>query len=108
MERVGQHFDELPEVNTTVSDVVENRLTAVSLIFHIANFHFQSEILGNLARAYLGLLFACLGFGVLLHINIARLAVDSLNLNIGFQTRLLHLQLNQPACHYYRAYIVAG
>ena len=42
MEGIGKNLDELAEVHTFVSDVIEDSLVAVSLIFYITYFHLQS------------------------------------------------------------------
>ena len=48
MECVGQHLDELTEIDSFLGYVVEDGLVAVALILHIADFHVQSQSLGYL------------------------------------------------------------
>ncbi len=48
MEGIGKHLDELAEIDTLVSDIVEDGLVAVALIFHVADLHLQSQVLGYL------------------------------------------------------------
>ena len=49
MERFGQNFDELAEVHTLISNIVEDGFVTITLIFHVANLHLEIQILGNLA-----------------------------------------------------------
>ena len=49
-----------------------------------------------------------LGLGILLHVNLTRLTVDALDLNVGAQVGLLHLELYQTTGHGDRTYIMSG
>ena len=108
MESIGQHLDELAEIHTAIGNVVEDSLQAVTLIFHIANLHLQTQILGNLAGADHGIMLAALCLGIFLHIHLARFAIYTFYLNVGAKIGFLHLKLDQTACHSYRAYVMAG
>ena len=51
LESLGQHLDELAEVNAFVGDIVEDGLVAVALIFDVADFHIEVERRGDFAGA---------------------------------------------------------
>ena len=68
-ESFGQYLDELPEVHASVRDIVENGFVPVALVFHIADFHLQSQFLGNLARTYHGVVLTAFGLFVLFHVH---------------------------------------
>ena len=105
---IGQHLDELTEIHAAVGNVVEDCLEAVTLILHVAYLHLQTQVLGNLAGAYHGVMLAGLGLSILLHVNLTSLAVYAFDLDVGAQVGLLHLELNQTAGHGDCAYVVAG
>ena len=102
MEGGGQILDELAEVHTLVGDVVEDGLVAVSLILHVADFHLQSEVLGNLSALYHRAVLAPFGLLVFLHIRILGDSVDALDVVGTFQVCLFHLQFHQSPseCHH--------
>lgn len=106
-ESLRQHFYQLTEVHASVSYVIENGLSSVTLIFHIANFHLQTQVLRNLAAAYHSAVLARLRLLVLVQINLACLSVDAFYLNIRFQASLLHLQQHQSSRHRDCSYVVS-
>ena len=108
MEGGGKVLDELPEVYTLVSDVVEDGLVAVALILHITNLHLQSEVLGNLATLNHCGVFAALGLLELVHIHGTRDAVDALDVVGTLQVGFLHLQLDQSTSQRHHTDVVAG
>ena len=108
MECIGQYLDELAEVNAAIGNVVEDSLEAVTLILYIANLHLQTQVLGNLAGAYHGVMLACLGLSILLHIHLTCLAIDALYLYVGAQVGLLHLELDQTSGHGNGTYVMTG
>ena len=108
VEGLGQHLDELTEVHTAVGDVVEDGFQPIALIFHVADFHLESQFLGNLSAADHGIVFAGLGFLELLHVHGAGLAVDTLEL-LGILGRCaLHLQQDELAGEGHRSDIMSG
>ena len=97
MESLGQHLDELPEVDTLVGDVVEDGFVAVALILHIAYFHLQSEVFGYLPALYHGVVLATFGLVVFVHVHRFGYAVDTLDVVGRLQVGLLHLQCDESA-----------
>ena len=98
-EALGKHFDQLAEIHAFVGDVVEDGFVAVALIFHIANLHLKSQVLGYLAGFYHGLMLVGFRLTVFVHVHVAGFAVDALELHIGFQIGFFHLEWNQAASH---------
>ena len=43
-------FDKLSEIHASIGNIVEDSFGSVTLIFHVANFHFQAERFGKLTR----------------------------------------------------------
>ena len=108
VEGIGKHLDELAEVHAPVGDVIENRLIAVALILHIADFHFEFQLVGNLAGANHRVVLAGLRFMVFLHIHRPRLAIDTLDFSAGLHVDFLHLQRHELPRERYSADVVAG
>lgn len=108
MECVCQDFYQLSEINATVSYVVEYGLAAVTLIFYIANLHFQSEIFGNLTGPYHSIVFQCFGLIVFFNVNFACLSVYAPDFRIGFKACFLHLEQYQPSGKCHSADVVSG
>ena len=97
-EDLGQHLDELAEVDPFVGDVVEDGLVAIALILDVADFHVEVQVLGNLAGPDHGVVLLGLGLFELLEVVGLGLAVDPLELGIvDLDVVLLHLQQHQPA-----------
>ena len=74
-ELFGENLDELPEVHPSVRDVVEYGLGAVSLEFHVADFHLKPQFCGYLPGAYHSLLLAGYGYLPVLYVEGSGLAV---------------------------------
>ena len=91
VESVGEHLDELSEVDALVCNVVENGFVAVALIFHIADFHLQSQLFGYLSALNHGVMFAAFRLVILLHVYGFGYAVDALYVVGRLQVRLLYL-----------------
>lgn len=68
MKRLGKEADQLAEVYSLVSYIVEDSSIAVSLILHVADFHIESQLSSDLTRTYHRLVLASLGGVVSLHI----------------------------------------
>ena len=102
MESVGKHLDELTEIHTPVGDVIEYRLVAVALVFHIAYFHLQSETLCYLAALDHGIVFAGFRLVVLVHIHCLCDAIDALYLVSRLEVGFLYLQFHESSgeCHH--------
>ena len=96
-ESFGKYLNQLAEVHTLVSNVVENSLVAVALIFHITDFHIQIQVQRNLAGTDHGRMFLCFRFVELLHIHRFRFPVDSLYFRIGLEVGFLHLQRDESS-----------
>ncbi len=107
LECIGQYLDELTEVDSLVGNIIEYRLVAVALILDVADFHVELEALGNLARAYHGVVLAGAGFLILLQVVGTRLAEDAAYLGIGLDVGLAHLQTHECAGERHLAYVVA-
>ena len=97
MKFLGKHFDEFAEVHTGIGNVVEDGFVAIALIFHVANFHIELQVFGNLSGANHRVLLAGLGFLVFLEVNGAGLAIDAPNFGARLEVGLLHLQGHQLA-----------
>ena len=78
------------------------------MILHVADFHLQLQILGNLSRLDHRAVFAGFGLFVLLQVSRSRLAVDTAHLNALLQVGLLHLEQHQAAGQGDHADVVAG
>ena len=83
MEGVGQHLDEFAEVDTCVGDVIEDGLVAISLIFHISDFHVELQFFGNLSRPNHGVFLQGFRLLIFVEVHLSRLAVDALDFRSG-------------------------
>ena len=81
-EFLGEHLDELSEVDTSIRDIIENCLGAVALELHITDFHVKTKFHGNLAGANHRFLLARDGFLPFFNIQRLRLPVDFLEFRI--------------------------
>ena len=106
MEGSCQILDELTEVDTFISDVVENGLVAIALIFHITDLHVESQSLGDDTTLNHGRMLTGLCLTELLHINLAGYAVDTFDVVGRFEVGLLDLELYQTTCQRHHADIV--
>ena len=97
MEGIGKNLDELAEVHTFVSDVIEDSLVAVSLIFYITYFHLQSEIFGNLAALDHGAVFTALSLLAFVKIHLLGDTVDTLDIILRLEVCLLNLEFYQSS-----------
>ena len=96
-ESFGKHFDELAEIHTSISDVIEDGFAAVALIFHVADFHLQAQVFGNLAGTYHSVVFPALGFLVFLDVCGFGLSINPFNFLFRFEVGLFDLQGNKPS-----------
>ena len=62
------------------------------MVFHIADFHLQSQFLGYLARTYHGVVLTAFGLFVLFHVNRFGFAVHPFDFLFRFQVGLLDLK----------------
>ena len=108
VERIGQHLDKLAEIYTSVSDVVEDGLIAVSLILYVSYLHLKPQLLGYLSAAYHRAVLQRLRFLVLLDVGRPGLAVDAAYLLVALEVGLLHLQGHQFACERHCANVMTG
>ena len=108
MESGSQILNQLPEVHTLISDIVEDGLVAIALILHIANLHLQTESLGNHTTLYHRRVLASLRLAELLHINLTGNTVNALDVISRFQIGLLDLQFHQSARQCHHADIMSG
>ena len=106
LEDVGQHLDELAEIDASVGDIIENRLIAVALILYIADFHIQPEFGCNLAGAYHRVGLARLRLFEAFKVGSLRFAEDTQNLGVLAVVGALHLQLDQTPRHGHSADVV--
>ena len=97
MEGIGKNLDELAEVHTFVSDVIEDSLVAVSLIFYITYFHLQSEIFGYLAALDHGAVFTALSLLAFVKIHLFGDTVDTLDIILRLEVCLLNLEFYQSS-----------
>ena len=108
VEPFGEDLDQFAEVHALVGDVVEDGLDLVALILHVADFHVQAHVGGDLPRGDHRLvlqrdgllpLFDIVGFG---------LAVDLLVFAVvGVESRAAHLARHQVARERHDADVVA-
>ena len=108
VEPFGEDLDQFAEVHALVGDVVEDSLDLVALILHVADFHVQAHVGGDLPRGDHRLvlqrdgllpLFDVVGFG---------LAVDLLVFAVvGVESRAAHLARHQVARERHDADVVA-
>ena len=97
MESGGKVFDELAEVDTLVSDIVEDRLVAIPLVLHVTDFHLQSQPLGYLPALYHGSVFPLLRLMVFLHVDRACDTVDTLDIVSTLEVCFLNLQFDESS-----------
>ncbi len=92
-----QHFDQLPEVDTLIGNIIEYCFVAVTLILHIADLHLQSQLLSNLTGADHGRLLLCFCLFIFLQIGWAGKSVDATQSSVVVfaEVVLLHLELHQ-------------
>ena len=76
VELFGKILDELTEVHAAIGNVIEDGLGAVALEFHVADFHFQAQVIGQYAGSDHGFLFPGYGFLPTLYVVWTRFAVD--------------------------------
>ena len=88
VEGVGEHLDELSEIYTLVGNIIEYRLVAVALVFHVTDFHLQSKVFGYLSALNHGAVLSSLGLMVFVHVGWACYTIDALDvisrLKVGF------------------------
>ena len=106
-ESFGKYLNQLAEVHTFVSNVVEDGLIAVALIFHITDFHIQVQVQCDLAGTDHGRMFLCFRFVEFLHIHRFCFPVDSLYFNISLEVGLLHLQRDESSRQGYDADVMS-
>ena len=97
MECFGQYLNEFPEVHTGVGNVVKDSLVAVTLIFYVADFHVQTQLIGDLSGAYHRVVFPRFRFFVLFEVNGLGDAIDAAYFRVAFQVGLPHLQGNEAS-----------
>ena len=97
MESICQYLNQLTEVYTLVGNIIENSLVAVSLIFHITDFHVEIQVECNLSGAYHGAMFASFGFIIFVHIYLFGFTVDTLDISLRLDVRFSHLQRNKTS-----------
>ena len=108
MEGGSQVFDQLAEIHTLVSNIIEDGFVAVALILHITDFHVQPQVLCYLTALNHGTVLTSLGLVVFIHVNGFGNTVDALNVISRFQVGLFHLQAHQTAGQRHHADIVTG
>ena len=106
-EHIGQHLDELAEINSLVGDIIEDGLVAVALVFHITDFHFQTEVHGYLPRTNHGVGLTRLGLLESLKVGGLCLAEHAQDFGVGAQVGPAHLQLDELAGHGHLSDVVA-
>ena len=108
MEGVGEDLDELAEIHTLIGDVIENRLVAVALVFHVANLHLQSEVFGNLPALDHRVMLAGLSLLAFLDVDGLGDAIHTLDLVHRLEVRLLHLEFHQSAGERHHTDVMSG
>ena len=91
MESVGKHLNQLAEVYAFIGNVVEDCFVAVSLIFHIPDFHIEVEVKSDLAGTYHRAVFTRFRLVILVHIHRFGFAVDALDIRFRLDICLTHL-----------------
>ena len=108
VEGICEHTDELAEVHTSVSDVVEDRLVAITLIFDVPDLHIEAQRRGDLSSLDHRRLFTALGFLPALEVTRAGDAVDVEELTlVGAVAMVLHRQLGELTSEGHLADVVA-
>ena len=102
MESLGENLDELSEVNTFVCDVIEDSLVAVALVFHVTDFHLQSEVFSYLSAFNHGVVFPGLSLPVLIHVDGSCNSVYPLDIVSRLEVSLFNLFFHEASseCHY--------
>ena len=108
MEGLGQHLDELTEVDALVGDIIEDGLIAVALILYVANFHLQAEVFGNLSALYHRRMLTALSLLIFLHVDGLSDAIDALDVVGRLQVGFFQLQTHETAGERYHADVVTG
>ena len=91
LESVGKNTDKLAEVDAVVGYIIENRLSSVALIFHIADLHVQAEVFGDFAGADHRGVLARAGLLEFLEVGLGGEAEHSLEGSVGLGAVFLHL-----------------
>ncbi len=92
MELLGKDLDKLAKVDTFIGNVVEYRLDFIALILHITDFHIETHLRRNLARANHRLVFQSDGLLPTLDVVGFGLAVDFFVFAVvGIETGTTHL-----------------
>ena len=97
MESLGKYLDELAEIHTFISDIVEYRLVTVALVLHVANLHLQAQVFGYLAALDHGGVFAALGLLPLVKVHLLGDAVDALDVILRLEVGFLDLQFHESS-----------
>ena len=108
VEGVGQHANELAEVNASVGNVVENRFVAVALIFDIADFHIQLERFGDLSALDHRVVLTTAGFVPFFDVGGAGFAIHALDFAGALGLCLFHLQGHERSGERDGANVVSG
>ena len=104
VERFRQHLNQGAEIHPVVGDIIEDGFGLVALVFHVADFHVQVKVGGNLPGAYHRLVFQGDGLFPLFNVVGLRLAVDFLQTALlGVRPFQAHLLFDQFACQRHHA-----
>ena len=94
VECVGKYLDELSEIHTLVSDIVEYGLVAVALIFHVTDFHLKSKVFSYLSALNHCAMLTSFGFIILVHVCWTGYTVYALDVISRLEVGFLYLQLH--------------
>ena len=106
MECSRQVFDELSEVYPFVGNVIEDSLVAIALIFHVADFHLQSQVFGNLPALNHGSMLSAFRLVVFIHVHLLGQSVHAFDIVGRFNVGLFQLQFHQSSSERNHAYVV--
>ena len=98
MEGYCQVLNELTEIHTLISDIVEDGLVAITLVLHVANLHVETQALGYLTTLDHGRVLASLRLTPFLDVVLAGYAIDTFDIIGRLDVHLLELQFYQAAC----------
>ena len=75
-ERLGIDLNQLSEIDTSVSNIVEDGFASVALVLHVTNLHLELHVLGNLSCPYHRFVLECMCLFSTLEVSLGSETVD--------------------------------
>ena len=108
-ERLGIDLNQLPEIDTSVSNIVEDGFASVALVLHVTNLHLELHVLGNLSCPYHRFVLECMCLFGTLEVSLGSETVDDACLEmLDVDAAFAHLEDDELSDQRHFAYIVSG